>query len=106
MIIIVHTHTLNDASIHQFESGDDIYYDELPGPLPEGKWRLGKPCAQSDLVLMRIASTTDEATARDGKEGGGGAIVDPVRDRELKEINMRLSEYIPRYLHAKWKWAL
>ncbi len=74
-----------DEIVARFESGGDIFSDEVQGPLPEGRWRVGRPCAQADVVLMRIAATTDEAEA-----------IDPIKEQELRTINMQLSEFLGR----------
>ncbi len=67
--------------LFQFESGEDIYSDEIQGPIPDGRWRLGKPCPKADLVLMRIATMSDEAE-------------DPERDQDLFRKNRELSKWL------------
>ncbi len=90
-----------DEIIEKFDSGAEIFADELVGPLPDGKWRVGKPCPQADLVLMRIATAADEA--------GGDAVAArrmeeeqaEDRDFELYRRNQELSEYTISFLKKK-----
>lgn len=64
----------------KFERSKDEPFtrDEIPGPIPPGIWRLGKPSQQVTTIFMRIATVKDSASGH------------PTEDRQLFQKNRQL----------------
>ncbi len=58
-----------------------VYTDEIEGPIPEGKWRIGKPTEHVAQIFMRIASVNDL---------GDAALVTPEVEMDLARKNQQL----------------
>ncbi|TRY70281.1 hypothetical protein TCAL_01249 [Tigriopus californicus] len=66
--------------LDKFERSKDEPFtrDEIPGPIPAGCWRLGKPSQQVTTIFMRIATVKDSASGH------------PTEDKQLFQKNRQL----------------